>query len=78
MVSIIGTADQFTIQDWYLGRQEQFRTAMADTLLESQVQNLADAMGVIRAAGAGTDYFAARICEPAAFRDCGQLAVVGL
>ena len=46
-VSIIGTADQFTMQDWYLGAQyrvEQFRTATADSLLESQVQNLVDAM----------------------------------
>ena len=47
VVSVIGTGDQLTVQDWYLGTQyrvEQFRTATADTLLESQVQNLVDAM----------------------------------
>jgi hypothetical protein len=47
VVSIIGTPDQFAIQDWYSGssyRVEQFRTSTADMLLESQVQNLVDAM----------------------------------
>jgi Ca2+-binding RTX toxin-like protein len=47
VVSVIGTSDQFTIQDWYLGTQhrlERFETANGDALLESNVQNLVDAM----------------------------------
>jgi Ca2+-binding RTX toxin-like protein len=47
VVSVIGTSDQFTVQDWYVGTQykvEQFKTAAGDTLLESQVQNLVNAM----------------------------------
>ena len=40
-------AEQFTIANWYAGSQyrlEQFRTSDGQTLLESQVQNLVDAM----------------------------------
>ena len=47
VASIIGTADQFTLQNWYTGSQyhvEQFKTADNHTLLDSQVQNLVDAM----------------------------------
>jgi Ca2+-binding RTX toxin-like protein len=47
VVSVIGTADQFTIQDWYSGSAyhlEQFKTADGKTLLDSQVQNLVNAM----------------------------------
>jgi Ca2+-binding RTX toxin-like protein len=44
---IIGTPDSLTVQGWYLGsarRVEQFRTADGSTLLESNVQNLVNAM----------------------------------
>ncbi len=47
VASIIGTQDQMTVQNWYAGSQyhlEQFRTADGATLLDSQVQNLVDAM----------------------------------
>ena len=49
VVSIIGsgTGDHLTIQNWYSGSQyhvEQFKTADGSTLLDSQVQNLVDAM----------------------------------
>ena len=47
VVSIIGTPDQFTVQNWYTGSQfrvEQFRTSDGQTLMEAQVQNLVDAM----------------------------------
>ena len=47
-VSIIGTPDQLTIQSWYAGSEnhlEQFRSADGSkTLLDSQVQNLVNAM----------------------------------
>ncbi len=46
-VSIIGTADKLTVQNWYTGTQyrvEQFRTSDGQTLLETQVQNLVNAM----------------------------------
>jgi Ca2+-binding RTX toxin-like protein len=46
-VSIIGTADKFTMTNWYLGNQyhtEQFKTSDGKTLLDSQVQNLVQAM----------------------------------
>ncbi len=47
VVTVIGTADRFTIDSWYSGNQfrvEQFQTAGGQTLLDSQVQNLVDAM----------------------------------
>lgn len=46
-VSIIGTADKFTLSNWYLGNQyhvEQFKISDGKTLLDGQVQNLVDAM----------------------------------
>ena len=46
-VSIIGTSDKATISNWYLGSEyhlEQFRTADGETLLDSQVDNLVNAM----------------------------------
>jgi hypothetical protein len=46
-VSIIGTTDKGTISNWYLGNQyrlEQFKTSDGKTLLDSQVQNLVNAM----------------------------------
>ncbi len=47
VASIIGTSDKFTVQNWYLGSAnhvEQFRTADGSTLLDSNVQNLVNAM----------------------------------
>lgn len=46
-VIVIGTSDVFSIQDWYKGSRyhvEQFKTGDGKTLLDSQVQNLVDAM----------------------------------
>ncbi len=46
-VVVIGTNDMFSLQDWYKGSRyhvEQFRTSDGKTLLDSQVQNLVDAM----------------------------------
>ena len=46
-VSIIGTADKFSLANWYLGSQyhvEQFKTSNGKTLIDSQVQNLVSAM----------------------------------
>ncbi|BCS53645.1 calcium-binding protein [Geobacter sp. SVR] len=46
-VSIVGTDDKFTIQDWFYSSYnhvEQFKTAEGLTLLDSQVQNLVNAM----------------------------------
>ncbi|TNC99873.1 MAG: hypothetical protein FD118_3613, partial [Rhodocyclaceae bacterium] len=54
--SIIGTADKLTVQNWYLGEQyrvEQFRTADGKLLLDSQVENLVQAMAAFAPPGAG-------------------------
>jgi Ca2+-binding RTX toxin-like protein len=55
-VSIIGTADKFTMTNWYLGNQyhtEQFKTSDGKTLLDSQVQNLVSAMAAFAPPAAG-------------------------
>ena len=55
-VSLIGTGDKATIQNWYGGSQyhvEQFKTADGKTLLDSQVQNLVDAMAAFAPPAAG-------------------------
>ena len=55
-VSVIGTADKFTISNWYLGSQyrvEQFQTSTGATLLDSQVQNLVQAMAAFAPPAAG-------------------------
>jgi len=47
VVSIIGTSDSVTVQDWYVAAQrklERIETATGDVLMESQVQNLVNAM----------------------------------
>ncbi|MDA8129849.1 MAG: hypothetical protein M0Z73_14285 [Betaproteobacteria bacterium] len=55
--SIIGTADKMVIQDWYLGSAnhvEQFKTTDgAQTLLDSNVQNLVNAMASFAPPAAG-------------------------
>ncbi|WP_185993737.1 beta strand repeat-containing protein [Variovorax sp. KBS0712] len=54
-VSIIGSADKFTVSNWYLGDQyqvEQFK-AGGKTLLDSQVQNLVQAMAAFAPPAAG-------------------------
>lgn len=46
-VTVIGTADRLSIANWYLGdgyHVEQFKTSNGMTLLDSQVQNLVNAM----------------------------------
>ena len=55
-VSIVGTADRFTIEGWYLenpGRIEEFRSGDGHLLLESQVQNLVQAMASFAPPAAG-------------------------
>jgi Ca2+-binding RTX toxin-like protein len=55
-VSIIGTADKFTLSNWYLGNQyhvEQFKTSDGKTLLDSKVQNLVNAMAAFAPPVAG-------------------------
>ncbi|MEO8858233.1 MAG: calcium-binding protein, partial [Burkholderiaceae bacterium] len=46
-ISVIGTADKFTVGSWYVGSQyhvEQFGSSDGLSLLDSQVQNLVSAM----------------------------------
>ena len=55
-VSIIGTADKFVMNNWYLGNQyhvEQFKTSDGKTLLDSQVSNLVDGMAALAIARLG-------------------------
>ena len=55
-VSLIGTADKMTISNWYLGNQyhvEEFKTSDGHTLLDSQVQNLVQAMAAFAPPAAG-------------------------
>ena len=55
-VSIIGTTDKATLQNWYGGVQyhvEQFRTSDGHLLLDSNVQNLVNAMAAFAPPGAG-------------------------
>lgn len=48
VVQVIGTSDYLTLKDWYrnsgAGRLDVFKTSDGHALLESQVQNLVDAM----------------------------------
>jgi Ca2+-binding RTX toxin-like protein len=55
-VDVIGTSDSFTVSNWYLGSQyhvEQFKTSDGKTLLDSQVQNLVNAMASFTPPAAG-------------------------
>lgn len=55
-VSIIGTSDKATISNWYSGSQyhvEQFKTADGKALLDSQVENLVNAMASFAPPAAG-------------------------
>jgi Ca2+-binding RTX toxin-like protein len=55
-VSVIGTDDRFVIERWYGGdafHVEQFQTADGKVLLDSQVQNLVNAMAVFAPPPAG-------------------------
>jgi VCBS repeat-containing protein len=60
-VNVIGTTDGVTIKDWYSGYQypgsqyhvEQFKTSDGKVLLDSQVQNLVDAMAAFSPPPAG-------------------------
>ena len=55
-VSIIGTTDKFTVNNWYLGNQyrvEEFKTSDGKVLLHSQVQNLVQAMASFAPPAAG-------------------------
>ena len=56
LVSVIGTPDKFTITNWYTGSQnhvEQFKTATGETLLDTQVQNLVNAMAAFAPPSSG-------------------------
>ncbi|WP_457279434.1 calcium-binding protein [Polaromonas sp. P5_D5] len=55
-VGVIGTTDTVTLNNWYLGSQyhvEQFKTGDGKVLLDSQVQNLVDAMAAFAPPAAG-------------------------
>jgi len=55
-VSVIGTTDKLTIENWYLGNQyhvEQFKTADNKLLLDTQVENLVQAMAAFAPPAAG-------------------------
>jgi len=55
-VSIIGTSDSLTVDDWYLGAQyriEQFRTSNGKTLLAGNVDVLVNAMAGFTIPGSG-------------------------
>ena len=55
-VSVIGTADKMTISNWYMGSQyrvEEFKTSDGKVLLDSQVQNLVQAMAGFAPPAAG-------------------------
>ena len=55
-VSIIGTSDKVTIQDWYSGESrhiEQFKTADNKLLLDTQVETLVQAMAAFAPPSAG-------------------------
>lgn len=55
-VSLIGTQDSITVQNWYLGSRyhvEQIKTSDGKTLLDSQVQNLVSAMASFAPPAAG-------------------------
>jgi Ca2+-binding RTX toxin-like protein len=55
-VSVIGTSDKLTINNWYTGSAyhvEQFKTADGKTLLDSQVENLVQAMASFSPPAAG-------------------------
>ena len=55
-VSVIGSTDKMTVSSWYLGdayHVEQFKTRDGKTLLDSQVQNLVNAMAAFAPPAAG-------------------------
>ncbi len=55
-LSIIGTTDKSTVQNWYLGSQyhvEQFMTSDGRTLLDSKVQDLVSAMAAFAPPASG-------------------------
>lgn len=55
-VSIIGTSDSITIEDWYSGANyqvEEFRAADGSMLLQGQVHQLVDAMAAFAPPASG-------------------------
>ena len=55
-IDIIGTDDKLVVQDWYSGSAyhiEQFKTSDGSTLLDSQVENLINAMAAFAPPAAG-------------------------
>jgi hypothetical protein len=55
-ISIIGTSDKAVIQDWYSGsayHTEQIRTSNGQLLLDTQVENLVNAMAAFTPPPAG-------------------------
>ena len=61
-VSIIGTSDKSVVSNWYSGSGyhiEQFKTADGKTLLDSQVNNLVEAMAAFAPPAAGQTTLAA-------------------
>ena len=65
-VSIIGTADRLTVSGWYSGDQyhlEQFKTSDGRTLLDSQVNNLVNAMAAFAPPAMGQTSLSAALAE---------------
>ena len=55
-MSLIGTTDKVTVQNWYAGKAyhvEQFRTADGKVLLDTQVDQLVNAMAAFAPPAAG-------------------------
>ena len=55
-VSVIGSTDKMTMSNWYPGdayHVEQFKTSDGEPLLDSQVQNLVNAMAAFAPPAAG-------------------------
>lgn len=74
VVSIIGTGDRISVQDWYLDTRnqvEQFRTSDGKFLLQSQVQNLVNAMASYSPPAAG------QTSLPADYADSLNLVIIG-
>ena len=75
VASIIGTSDKLTVQNWYLGSAnhvEQFRTADGSTLLDSNVQNLVNAMAAFAPPAPGQE-----MLPPNYAPSCSNPAIAG-
>ncbi len=73
-VSVIGTNDALVVENWYLGNQyhvEQFKTSNGTSLLDSQVQNLVQAMAGFSPPAAGQTTMSSELSS-AAWLQCSR------